>query len=335
MTSLSDSGDPAALTKYFTTTTGTSYAYDYVPATGGRSTLLLLHGFPSTRADWHRQFQTLSRAGYGVLAPDMLGFGASDRPTDVNAFRTKPLTDDIIALLDAENLKTVVGVAHDYGSDFLSRLYFYHQDRLEKLAFLSVGYAPVGFRLDVDAINAASLADLGYTQFGYWYFMNSYDAGPVITENLESFYSTIYTSDAASWIPNFAHIGGLRNRLTSGISTEPLAGWDSQAHKDNWMRLFSRPGAIESAVGIYRRLMRGVNAVDEAGVNPMNATIHVPVLVIGGSQDKVTFAEAAVNNTRTFARDKFRGVVLDGGHWLQMEKADEVSSELLDFVNTA
>ncbi|KXJ85868.1 Alpha/Beta hydrolase protein [Microdochium bolleyi] len=323
---------PTTCTKHFTTEAGTTYTYDYLPAKGGNSTVLFLHGFPSTRDDWHHQFDFLSSAGYGVIAPDMLGFGDSDRPTDPAAFRTKPLTNDIISLLDAEGLDSVVGVGHDYGSDFLSRLYYYHQDRFERLAFLSVGYSPAGYRVDVDAINAASLAASGFTQFGYWYFMDAYDGAPVIAENLESFYSIIYTPDAASWPSSFAHIGGLRSWLTNGTNIGPVASWDTQAHKDNWMRLFGRDDAMESALGIYRRLMRGINAADEAGLDPAAATVKVPVLVIGGSRDAVTPAAWAVANTRPFAVAGIQHYAVDAGHWVQMERAGEVNSALLAFV---
>lgn len=178
---------PTTTNKQFSTANGTTYTYDFVQARNNQATVLLLHGFPSTHQDWHHQIRALSGAGYGVIAPDMLGFGDSDRPTNVEAFRSKTLTADLAALLDAEDLDTVVGVGHDYGSDVLSKMYFYHPARFSKLAFLSVGYSPAGYRLDIDAINAASLAASGYTQFGYWYFMNSYDAGPVIAENVSVF----------------------------------------------------------------------------------------------------------------------------------------------------
>lgn len=148
---------------------------------------------------------------------------------------------------------------------------------------------------------------------------------------LEAFYSILYTPNAASWIPNFAQIGGLRRSLASGISIGPLACWDSQDHKDHWMRQFSRTDAINSAVNIYRRIMRGVNAADEAGLDPAKGTIEVPVLVIGGSEDKVTPPEMAVNSTTMFARAGLQAVAVDAGHWVQMEKADEVNSALLDF----
>lgn len=149
---------------------------------------------------------------------------------------------------------------------------------------------------------------------------------------LEAFYSIVYTPDVASWIPNFAQIGGLRKSLTSGTSIGPLACWDSQEHKDHWMRQFSRADAVESAVNIYRRIMRGANAADEAGLDPTKNTIEVPVLVIGGSEDKVTPPEMAVNGTTMFARAGLQAVVVEAGHWVQMEKADEVNSALLDFI---
>ena len=46
---------------------------------------LLLHGFPDSADLWRHQVGALAAAGHRVLAPDLRGFGASSRPTDVGA----------------------------------------------------------------------------------------------------------------------------------------------------------------------------------------------------------------------------------------------------------
>lgn len=52
---------------------------------GVTPTVLLIHGFPSGRHDWPYQIDSLSSAGYGVVAPDCLGYGNSDAPLVVEA----------------------------------------------------------------------------------------------------------------------------------------------------------------------------------------------------------------------------------------------------------
>jgi soluble epoxide hydrolase/lipid-phosphate phosphatase len=174
----------AAVRTQFTTRDGTTYVYDYAAAQHFKPTVLLLHGYPSSRQDWRYQVQDLSATGYGVLAPDLLGYGESDLPADIEAYHMKRLSGHLTEIIDNEKLATVVGVGHDKGSTFLSALYVWAPKRFEKLAFLSVGYSPPGTFTDIDAINAQSQVQLGYMQLGYWYFFNSYDADELIRKNV-------------------------------------------------------------------------------------------------------------------------------------------------------
>lgn len=168
----------------FTTTDGTTYAYEFTPAQGSNTTFLLLHGYPSSHKGWEHQIATLSAAGFGVLAPDMLGFGASDLPTDVSNYKAKRLSNHLTELLDHEELGSVIGVGHDWGANILSRLAAYHRDRFAKFAFINVGHRAPGGLVDIDAINAMLLAEYGYMPFGYWYFFDRYDASSVIGDHV-------------------------------------------------------------------------------------------------------------------------------------------------------
>lgn len=149
--------------------------------------MLLLHGFPATRHEWHYQTDKLSAEGYGIIAPDLLGFGDTDRPTDLAVFRLKSMSEQLMEILDVHRLKTVVGVAHDWGTVVLSRSLYWHSERYEKVVFVSSGYSPVGVPFNIDAINATSMATLGYAQYGYWYFFNSYDAKDLLEGRARAF----------------------------------------------------------------------------------------------------------------------------------------------------
>jgi soluble epoxide hydrolase / lipid-phosphate phosphatase len=178
----------ALFNKRFTTKDGDTYAYDYVPAKADKATFLLIHGCPSSRYEWRHQIVDLTEAGYGVLAPDCLGYGESDKRLDIEAYRLKRLSGHFAELLDHENLKQVIGVAHDWGSMVLSRVYVWHPDRFHKLVFVSAGYTAPGVFFDVDGLNVMGQELLGYMQLGYWYFFNSYDADALITKNVSCTY---------------------------------------------------------------------------------------------------------------------------------------------------
>lgn len=172
------------LDQRFVTSDGDTYAYDYIPAKGNKATFLLIHGYPASRHDWRYQIADLTAAGFGVIAPDCLGYGDTDKPADIEAYHFKRLSGHFIQLLDHENLEQVIGVGHDWGSTMLSRAAVWHPERFQKLVFLSAGYSPPGIFFDVDNINALSMEHYGYTQLGYWYFLNSYDTKDVMAEHV-------------------------------------------------------------------------------------------------------------------------------------------------------
>lgn len=179
-------------TKTFTTSDGTRYTYDVQAAVTvddgatntTKPTFLFFHGYPSSRHDWAAQAEALTAAGYGVVVPDLLGFGDSDKPTpsDLSLYTWRRQSGHIGELLDAEGLDKVVGVGHDWGTSALGRAYNYNSNRFSRLVFMSVGYLyPQGF-IDVDAFNAQVLALTGgqLAQYGYWYFFNHFSAVDLI-----------------------------------------------------------------------------------------------------------------------------------------------------------
>lgn len=108
--------DPS-LFKDFKTSRGLTYHYFYSHSDdASKPTLLFLHGFPSTSSDWSRAAAFFSKEGYGVLVPDMLGYGGTDKPTDPDAYRMKKMTQDIIDIILDEKLENVVAISHDWGS---------------------------------------------------------------------------------------------------------------------------------------------------------------------------------------------------------------------------
>lgn len=91
-----------------------TYAYEYSPGPAGRPTFLLLHGFPSTRNIWNKVAHLLTSAGYGVLRPDLLGYGESSKPKDVQEYSFRTMSMGVAGILAHENLQRVIGVGHDW-----------------------------------------------------------------------------------------------------------------------------------------------------------------------------------------------------------------------------
>ena len=94
---------------------GTTYAFVYLsPADSKKPTFLLLHGFPSSSWDWRHQISQLKEAGYGVVAPDLLGYGDTDKPEELEAHAMKKMSGHVAELLQKVGLQKVIGVAHDW-----------------------------------------------------------------------------------------------------------------------------------------------------------------------------------------------------------------------------
>jgi pimeloyl-ACP methyl ester carboxylesterase len=68
---------------------------------GERDAVLLLHGFPDSAQLWRHQIPVLTDAGFRVVAPDLRGFGASEKPADVGDYRVGRSIADMVAVLDA------------------------------------------------------------------------------------------------------------------------------------------------------------------------------------------------------------------------------------------
>ncbi len=80
---------------------------------GAGPAMTLLHGFPSSSHDWAKAAPALA-AGNTLLAPDFLGFGASEKPVE-HRYSLHEQADLVEALWAAEGIGETVLVAHDYG----------------------------------------------------------------------------------------------------------------------------------------------------------------------------------------------------------------------------
>ena len=79
-----------------------------------KPTILLLHGFPSSSFDWRHQFAYFALRGYGIVAPDILGFGGTDKPSDLRAYTLKSQAEELVELLDCVTRGgKAVAVGHD------------------------------------------------------------------------------------------------------------------------------------------------------------------------------------------------------------------------------
>jgi pimeloyl-ACP methyl ester carboxylesterase len=100
--------------------------------------VILLHGWPDSSELWRNQIPLLESNGFRAIAPDMRGFGRSEKPQDVAAYRLTNAVADVVGVLDGLNIDTAHVVGHDWGAGVAWLTAALHPDRVKRLVVLSV-----------------------------------------------------------------------------------------------------------------------------------------------------------------------------------------------------
>lgn len=103
---------------------GFTYSYYVSPPATGKPVLFFAHGFPANSSLWRKQVAFFEPLGYGLLVPDLLGYGGTDKPTDPKLYVGSGHANDIADILDAEGLEQVIAIGHDWYAVFLA---LFHQ----------------------------------------------------------------------------------------------------------------------------------------------------------------------------------------------------------------
>src|SRR6266571_1451831 len=78
----------------------------HVAEQGTGPPVVLCHGFPELWYSWRHQLPALAAAGYRAVAPDMRGYGGTDRPEEVDQYTQLHHVADMVGLLDALGAET-------------------------------------------------------------------------------------------------------------------------------------------------------------------------------------------------------------------------------------
>jgi haloalkane dehalogenase len=117
----------------------------YGPAEG--PTVVLLHGEPTSSHLWRDVLPPLGEAGLRAVAPDLVGFGRSDKPTDLDWYTPGRLAASLEAHLDAIAPGRVSLVVHDWGGVLGLPWAVEHPDRVHRLVITDTGLYSPGARM--------------------------------------------------------------------------------------------------------------------------------------------------------------------------------------------
>jgi haloalkane dehalogenase len=106
---------------------------------GDGAPVLFLHGEPTWSFLWRATIPPVRDAGFRCVAPDLVGFGRSDKPTDMRSYTYDRHVQLAATLLDDLDLRGATVVVHDWGGPIGLRLAVEHPERIERIVIMDTG----------------------------------------------------------------------------------------------------------------------------------------------------------------------------------------------------
>jgi haloacetate dehalogenase len=262
---------------------------------GAGPPVVLLHGFPETSFAWRFQIPALARH-YRVIAPDLRGYGETDKPS--TGYDKRTMANDIVALLETLGVGPIALVGHDRGARVATRLVKDRPELVDRLVVMD----NVPTRIVAREMNAKVARE-------YWFFMfhQISDLPEALIAGREDIWLRHFFSD---WCHD-----------PTTISGEAF---------ETYVKAYSAPGAVRGAMSDYRASGEDIaHDLEDA-----DRKIRCPVLSIWGEDFgavgrlfdmKAIWSEMAENLSAAPIRNC--------GHLPQEEQPEVVNKLLLDFLS--
>lgn len=263
-------------------------------STGGDA-VVMLHGFPEGAESWSRQIAAVSKAGALAIAPDMRGYGMSDAPEGVAAYRIEHLVEDVAGIIKAFGRDRAHIAGHDWGAIVAWFFAGTHPEMTKTLTVLSVGHPA--------AVAAASHDDQDQQE-------RSRYVGLFLMEG---------KAEAVLGDDDYRR---LRAMFKLGPNPEAVPN----GAIEHFTRSVARPGRLTAALNYYR-----ANLKPGTGWGALARTLRIdaPTTLLWGDQDPA-LGSLQAEGTAKYVSGEYRLEILEGaGHWLQFERPAEISQSLV------
>jgi pimeloyl-ACP methyl ester carboxylesterase len=266
--------------------------------------VVLLHGFPESHRTW-REIEPRLCDRFRLIMPDQRGFAGSDKPGNVDAYKTKVLVDDLFALAEALGLERFSLVGHDWGGAVAWAAAMRGDARLERLAIVNSPH-PVIFQkslIEDSDQRAASQYINAFRTSGIEAYIES--------EGFEWFFEKTFGDHV-----DLALISEAEKR-------QYIAGW-------------SQPGALSAMLNWYRASPLIVPPPGIAVPLPdvllrFPAKIRLPTLVIWGMRD-TALLPVQLEGLEDLVEDVTIVRIPDAGHFVPWERPEPVAEALQSFL---
>ena len=297
----------------------------HIAEAGEGPLVLLIHGWPESWYSWRHQLPALAAAGYHAVAPDVRGYGQTDKPQPIEAYSMKQMTADYLGLLDALGEQTAVIVGHDWGAPMAWNSAALYPDRYRAVVGMSVphlGRSPM------------PPTQLFKTVFGDNWFYILYFQEPGVAEaefeadvprTMRTILAGVAGFDAAN--PQVRQRKKGDKFLTEIAVPETLPSWLTEDDVAFFAGEFKRSG-FRGGLNRYRNMDRDWEELPQLA----DAKITQPALFITGEKDPVRGFAPADGMKALVPGLKELMVVPGAGHWVQQECAAEVNDALIKFL---
>ncbi|KAJ7621601.1 alpha/beta-hydrolase [Mycena polygramma] len=318
--------------KQLKTQRGFTYSYYFSASVGNKPTLFLSHGFPTPAYVWAKQIAFFEPMGYGIIAPDLLGYGGTDKPTDPRFYVGSGHAQDAIDILDHENIDKVITVSHDWGSRVVSRIVNYYPKRLIACAFLAVGYGPPNTMYADPLTMSAMITEMvGYDVLAYQQFFIEPETPKLFEKNFDSFFSLLFPVAPEIWKDNMCVVDGAKTWIKENKTTALPPHISSEDKEFYRKSLIS--GGMTAPLCWYRVVGEQCNQEDDAKISPELYNINQPVLFVAFSKDVIGLARFGDETHPKFVKGPYTRKEIDGDHWAPVTShSSELNKILLEWV---
>ncbi len=308
----------------------------HIAEKGSGPLVLLCHGFPEFWYSWNAQISALAAAGYHVVAPDQRGYGQTERPEAIESYTLLHLVADLVGLLDALGEPQAVIIGHDWGANVAWHAALLRPDRFRAVAALSVPYIPRGPIAGPRSPRPTEAMRLISQKY---FFYQYYFQEPGVAEaELEREVSTTMrrmfyglagdTPPAQRWHPIVPDLHA--TMLGTVPNPTKLPPWLTEDELNSHIEAFQHTG--------FRGGLNWYRAVDlnwELLSAYSGGKITQPALFIWGDQDptlEMPGVSKAIEHMPEVVPQSRSTVLTGAGHWIQLERVDEVNGALLAFL---
>ena len=274
--------------------------------------IFLLHGQPTWSYLFRKIIPTLTQAGYRVIAPDMVGFGKSDKYISIKDYSHQMHVDTMTYLIRELDLKNITAHVHDWGGLVGLRVIAKEPDRFSRVIASNTGLIAPGrgfvatlssyfawpiFKLSIWLQGPATWEEfIGGDGFGNWIRYSRY------TDNLD--------------------IGGLMQILGS-VSDQERLGYEAPY-----------PNATYKAgAQIFPYLIPSELRKNEKAYRDVFEKWDKPFLIANSDNDPVTGNNPSITEGLKRIPTAKEIVIYGPGHFLQEEAGPEYAQLIIDFIN--